>query len=153
MKFQCDRCKTRYSIADEKVRGKILKIRCKNCSGVITVREGSASHPPAVPEDAPPARAPSHPTPIASARGAAARGPAATAPTTPVTEPGRPLGRAAMQAPALEGAFQRAMSARLSTPVAEAPDLDSLDGDEDPDGEESLAQPIPAAKGAGTLKG
>src|SRR5262245_23409441 len=40
MKFQCDRCKTRYSIADERVRGKILKIRCKNCSAVITVREG-----------------------------------------------------------------------------------------------------------------
>ncbi len=42
MKFLCDRCKTRYSIADERVRGKILKIRCKNCSNVITVREGMA---------------------------------------------------------------------------------------------------------------
>jgi predicted Zn finger-like uncharacterized protein len=40
MKFLCDRCKTRYSIADERVRGKILKVRCKNCSNVITVREG-----------------------------------------------------------------------------------------------------------------
>jgi predicted Zn finger-like uncharacterized protein len=43
MKFQCDRCKTRYSIGEEKVRGKVLKIRCKNCSAVITVREGNAS--------------------------------------------------------------------------------------------------------------
>ena len=43
MKFACDRCKTRYSIADERVRGKILKIRCKNCSNVITVREGMAA--------------------------------------------------------------------------------------------------------------
>lgn len=40
MKFLCDRCKTRYSIGDERVRGKILKIRCKNCNNVITVREG-----------------------------------------------------------------------------------------------------------------
>src|SRR5436309_246419 len=40
MKFQCERCKTRYSIADEKVRGKILKIRCKTCEAVITVRDG-----------------------------------------------------------------------------------------------------------------
>jgi predicted Zn finger-like uncharacterized protein len=40
MKFLCDRCKTRYSIADERVRGKVLKIRCKSCSHVITVREG-----------------------------------------------------------------------------------------------------------------
>ncbi|MDQ3370065.1 MAG: zinc-ribbon domain-containing protein [Myxococcota bacterium] len=40
MKFLCDRCKTRYSIGDDRVRGKILKIRCKNCNNVITVREG-----------------------------------------------------------------------------------------------------------------
>jgi predicted Zn finger-like uncharacterized protein len=40
VKFACDRCKTRYSIADERVRGKILKIRCKACANVITVREG-----------------------------------------------------------------------------------------------------------------
>ena len=40
MKFLCDKCKTRYSIGDDRVRGKILKIRCKNCANVITVREG-----------------------------------------------------------------------------------------------------------------
>src|SRR5438067_11110195 len=40
VKFVCDRCKTRYSIGDDGVRGKILKIRCKNCANVITVREG-----------------------------------------------------------------------------------------------------------------
>jgi predicted Zn finger-like uncharacterized protein len=47
MKFFCDQCNTRYSIADERVRGKVLKIRCKSCSAIITVRdskeEGSAS--------------------------------------------------------------------------------------------------------------
>ena len=43
MKFVCDRCKTRYSIGDDRVRGKILKIRCKSCSNVITVREGMPS--------------------------------------------------------------------------------------------------------------
>src|SRR5678815_5489700 len=48
VKFLCDRCKTRYSIGDERVRGKILKIRCKNCANVITVREGMdiAPHEP-----------------------------------------------------------------------------------------------------------
>ncbi len=40
MKFLCDKCNTRYSIGDDRVRGKILKIRCKNCANVITVREG-----------------------------------------------------------------------------------------------------------------
>jgi predicted Zn finger-like uncharacterized protein len=39
MKFFCDSCSTKYSISDEKVRGKILKVRCKNCGHVITVRE------------------------------------------------------------------------------------------------------------------
>ncbi len=39
MKFYCDNCQTKYSIADEKVRGKVLKVRCKKCSHVITVRE------------------------------------------------------------------------------------------------------------------
>lgn len=38
MKFDCDRCGTRYNIADEKVRRKVLKIRCRVCDNVITVR-------------------------------------------------------------------------------------------------------------------
>jgi predicted Zn finger-like uncharacterized protein len=50
VKFLCDRCKTRYSIGDERVRGKILKIRCKNCANVITVREGMTADPDASPE-------------------------------------------------------------------------------------------------------
>ena len=39
MKFVCDRCQTRYSIADEKVRQKILRIRCKTCANVIVVQD------------------------------------------------------------------------------------------------------------------
>ena len=46
MKCLCDRCKTRYSIGDDRVRGKILKIRCKNCANVITVREGMTADEP-----------------------------------------------------------------------------------------------------------
>jgi predicted Zn finger-like uncharacterized protein len=42
MKFVCDRCQTRYSIADEKVRQKILRIRCKTCGNVILVQESAA---------------------------------------------------------------------------------------------------------------
>lgn len=38
MKFDCDRCGTRYNIADEKVRRKVLKIRCRVCENIITVR-------------------------------------------------------------------------------------------------------------------
>ncbi|HEY7373996.1 MAG TPA: AgmX/PglI C-terminal domain-containing protein [Polyangia bacterium] len=39
MKFVCDRCQTKYSIADERVRGKVLKVKCKTCANLITVRE------------------------------------------------------------------------------------------------------------------
>ena len=39
MKFSCERCQTRYSIGDEKVKGKVLKIRCKTCGNIIVVRE------------------------------------------------------------------------------------------------------------------
>jgi predicted Zn finger-like uncharacterized protein len=43
MKFVCDRCQTKYSIPDDKVRGRILKVRCKSCSNVVTVKEPGAS--------------------------------------------------------------------------------------------------------------
>jgi predicted Zn finger-like uncharacterized protein len=39
MKFYCDQCQTKYAIGDDKVQGKILKVRCKKCGFVITVRE------------------------------------------------------------------------------------------------------------------
>ncbi|MDB4968193.1 MAG: family finger-like protein [Myxococcales bacterium] len=49
MKFHCEKCNTRYSIADERVRGRVLKIRCKACNNVITVREAEAAHAAAAP--------------------------------------------------------------------------------------------------------
>src|SRR3954471_6658405 len=47
MKFSCDKCQTKYSIADERVHGRVLKIRCKSCNNVITVREEPAAKPTA----------------------------------------------------------------------------------------------------------
>ncbi|MBW2730981.1 MAG: zinc-ribbon domain-containing protein [Deltaproteobacteria bacterium] len=38
MKITCDNCGAKYSIADEKVQGKVFKIRCKKCSNIIVVR-------------------------------------------------------------------------------------------------------------------
>jgi predicted Zn finger-like uncharacterized protein len=43
MKIVCDNCATKYSIADEKVRGKVFKIRCKKCSHIIVVRGGDGA--------------------------------------------------------------------------------------------------------------
>ena len=47
MKFVCERCQTKYSIADEKVRQKVLKIRCKTCENVITIRDAVVVASPA----------------------------------------------------------------------------------------------------------
>lgn len=48
MKFVCDACGARYHIEDKKVRGKILRIRCKQCAYVITVREPTSPTPATV---------------------------------------------------------------------------------------------------------
>src|SRR5258708_8036765 len=47
MKITCQSCQAKYTVADEKVLGKIVKIRCKKCSATIVVN-GSGS--PAAPE-------------------------------------------------------------------------------------------------------
>src|SRR4051812_7380003 len=79
MKFVCDRCQTKYSIADEKVRGKILKVRCKSCTNIITVREEGAGAAGAA------IRRPSAPaSPVGSA---GARPPAPAVPRTPLAPP------------------------------------------------------------------
>ncbi len=38
MQIVCPKCHTKYSLPDEKVAGKILKVRCKKCGNVIVVR-------------------------------------------------------------------------------------------------------------------
>ena len=53
MKIVCDACAAKYSIADDKVKGKVFKIRCKKCSNIIVVRgtAGAADEPAAGPYD------------------------------------------------------------------------------------------------------
>ena len=47
MKIVCDACQAKYSISDDKVQGKVFKIRCKKCSNIIVVRGsgGGAAEP------------------------------------------------------------------------------------------------------------
>jgi predicted Zn finger-like uncharacterized protein len=53
MKITCESCQAKYTIADEKVVGKIVKIKCKKCGTTIVVNgneagaQASASAPPA----------------------------------------------------------------------------------------------------------
>jgi predicted Zn finger-like uncharacterized protein len=41
VKFTCQRCAAKYSIGDDKVKGKILRIRCKRCGFIIEVRDAA----------------------------------------------------------------------------------------------------------------
>jgi predicted Zn finger-like uncharacterized protein len=50
MKIVCDSCSTKYSISDDKVRGKVFKIRCKKCSHIIVVKGTTTETAPAAPE-------------------------------------------------------------------------------------------------------
>ncbi|MFZ5896689.1 MAG: zinc-ribbon domain-containing protein [Myxococcota bacterium] len=52
MKITCDSCGAKYTIADDKVRGRKVKIRCKGCGTAIVVdgqqeKAGTSSPPPA----------------------------------------------------------------------------------------------------------
>ncbi|HSN13209.1 MAG TPA: GYF domain-containing protein, partial [Anaeromyxobacteraceae bacterium] len=60
MKFTCDSCNAQYMISDEKVGPTGVKVRCKKCGHVITVRRGAEAEAAASPEaPAPAAPAPS----------------------------------------------------------------------------------------------
>jgi predicted Zn finger-like uncharacterized protein len=51
MKFLCPSCKTKYQIADEKVAGRAVRMKCRKCGYVIPISEV----PPAPPTVQPPA--------------------------------------------------------------------------------------------------
>jgi predicted Zn finger-like uncharacterized protein len=74
MKVSCQACGAKYTIADEKVRGRKVKIRCKSCGTPIVV-DGQSSQPP---EASAAAAAPAAGTPAPAA--AAAASPAASGP-------------------------------------------------------------------------
>src|SRR5215468_11156923 len=57
MKISCQACQAKYTIADEKVLGKVVKIRCKKCGATIVVNgnDPSATTTTSSPSEAPPA--------------------------------------------------------------------------------------------------
>jgi len=46
VKFHCESCGTKYSMPEERVAGKILKIRCMKCSNLIVVKGGEGERSP-----------------------------------------------------------------------------------------------------------
>ncbi len=54
MKISCQSCHSKYNVADEKIQGKIVKIRCRKCGATIVVNaSGSAGGNGTVPPPAP----------------------------------------------------------------------------------------------------
>ncbi|MCA9629530.1 MAG: zinc-ribbon domain-containing protein, partial [Myxococcales bacterium] len=132
MKFLCPSCKAKYQIADEKVAGRNVKMKCRKCGHLIHVNQAAAAPQsvlPAAPTPtaerdarasvprgnvtprAPEGRAPSSP------RAAAPSSPRATAPSSPRAT--APLGTAA-RAPAPRGSAPRAAAPPRAT-VPRAP--------------------------------
>ena len=64
MIVQCEHCQTKYRIADEKVKGKGVKVRCAKCENVFTVAppendiQTTTPDPPSPPVQEPPAPPP-----------------------------------------------------------------------------------------------
>jgi predicted Zn finger-like uncharacterized protein len=52
MRFVCDQCQTRYTIPDDKARGRALKVRCKKCGNVIVIKPLAAEPQAPAPETA-----------------------------------------------------------------------------------------------------
>jgi len=45
MRFTCEKCNAQYMISDEKVGAKGVRVRCKKCGNIVTVRPKSESEP------------------------------------------------------------------------------------------------------------
>ena len=119
MKFLCDNCKAKYQIADEKVAGKTVRMKCRKCGHQIEVR-ATATVTETGASAAPPKPAPLAPFAASPPPGMTGM-PSAVAPRPPV--PARPLATSLSQAKprapsapmatergALAGAFQRNLS-------------------------------------------
>jgi len=114
MKFVCQKCQTKYTIPDERVHGKVLKVRCKTCGEIVEVREApggarAGSGPPPSP-----APAPARPLAPTSARPAPA-----PAPTSGRPAPARPAPpSSAPQAPAAAGRYSMHAPKAMPQPSA-----------------------------------
>ncbi len=61
MKFSCEKCGRSY-VADEKVRGRAFKMKCKQCGNLIVVKSAAAASPTPLPGSIPPVSPPARST-------------------------------------------------------------------------------------------
>ena len=43
MKITCQSCQSKYTVSDEKVQGKTVKIKCRKCGATILVNSGGVT--------------------------------------------------------------------------------------------------------------
>lgn len=99
MKFLCPSCKAKYQIADEKVAGRSVRMKCRKCGFMIQVSTAggsgdvSASEPPAADREssAPPPPAPKPPAPSSTVAAVAPRPAAPAGPGKAPVPRGAPL--------------------------------------------------------------
>jgi predicted Zn finger-like uncharacterized protein len=98
MKFLCPSCKAKYQIADEKVAGRSVRMKCRKCAFMIHVTSpGASSEPPpssakqAAENDASPAASDAPPPSSAPARGADVKAMAAPAPPPRMAKKPQPV--------------------------------------------------------------
>ncbi len=103
MKFLCGNCKAKYQIADEKISGRTLRMKCRRCQHDIIIRgeEQAAAAAPA------------------AAASGAARAPAA--PRRPGGPAPAPAPRAPQRGSALGADFRRSVGGAAPKPPAPAP--------------------------------
>jgi predicted Zn finger-like uncharacterized protein len=122
VKFICEQCKAKYQIADDKVAGKTVRMKCRKCGHQIEVRAAvtetsvsagapspTTSEAPQGPSDAP--RAPTAPRPAAPRANALATSLASARPSPP--RHGSSSGSPQADRPgALAGAFKTTVSGK-----------------------------------------
>jgi predicted Zn finger-like uncharacterized protein len=123
MKFLCPSCKTKYQIADDKVSGRAVRMKCRKCGYIIPISQV----PPAPPTVHPPAvdALPPVPRPPLAPRGLAPppssrpvpRPPSATPP--PKSAPVRPVVAAPARALPARPAVQTPVAAKIAPKVDE----------------------------------
>ncbi len=108
MKFFCEQCKAKYQIADDRIVGKTVRMKCRKCGHMIEVRaavtESSVSIPPQAVVHHEASAKPAAPQPKAGAPKAPLPKPSALATSLTAAKP--PSARPERPASALAGAFK-----------------------------------------------
>ena len=118
MKFLCGNCKAKYQIADEKVTGRTLRMKCRRCGHDILI-DGHGASPSSVPAPAPRRTSTVSVVPPGPSRGGAvAHAPVGHA---PAALPRPAIGRPSQPPAGLSADFRRHVAAPPEVPQRNAP--------------------------------